>query len=186
MTFLRPDARVGHVASLVTQRLGPGVLLGRSELFGEDVLRTSRDRVLILLHLLRDDPDLHMSLLLDITATDHGPSEGDESAVRFSVLYRLRSPRLGYRATLEVPLEEGDPAVPSATGLFPAAEWLERELFEMYGVYPDGHPHLRPLLLYQQFAGHPLRRDYPGDKAQPLVPLRSSLSDPTIVGGEDA
>jgi NADH-quinone oxidoreductase subunit C len=185
MTFLRPEARVGHVASLVTQRLGPGVLLGRGEMFGEDLLRTSRDRLLLLLHLLRDDADLHMRLLLDVTALDEGPREDEADTApyaRFRVLYRLRSPRLGYRATVEVPLDEGDPVVASATGLFPSADWLERELWEMYGVYPDGHPHLRPLLLYEQLAGHPLRRDYPGDKSQPLVPLRSSLSEPVVIG----
>jgi len=182
MTFLRPDARVGHVAALVTQRLGEGVLEDKGELHGEARLVTSRERLLVLLQLLRDDADLDMRLLLDVTALDRGPAaEGDERP-RYTVLYRLRSPRLGYRASVEVPVDEQDATVPSTTGLFPAAEWYERELWEMFGVYPDGHPHLRPLLMYEQFAGHPLRRDYPGAKSQPLVPLRSGLREPIVVG----
>jgi len=195
MTAVRPDARVGHVRSVIIHRFGRGAIGEVSTLWGEDYLRTSRDRLLVLLQLLRDDADLEMRLLLDITAVDHGPAgesdDGDENGAaaatraRFSVLYRLRSPRLGYRATLEVPVDEADPAVPTTTGLFAAADWYERELWEMYGIYPDGHPHLRPLLMYEQFAGHPLRRDYPGAKAQPLVPLHIDVRDDDDSDGEE-
>jgi NADH:ubiquinone oxidoreductase subunit C len=204
VTSVRPEARAGHIVRLVAQRLGPGMLEGQDVEGGEDVAIVPRDRLLVLLHLLRDDPDADMRLLLDVTAVDHGPTppasdddderaeEGDERQAeperpRFEVLYRLRSPRLGYRALIVVPVPESDPSVPSATGLFPAAEWLERELWEMFGIYPDGHPYLRPLLLYSGFAGHPLRRDYPRHKAQPLVPLRSDLAEPEVVGepGDD-
>ena len=141
MTFVGPDSRTGHVVRLVAQRLGPGVLEASSTADGEDVLVSARERLLVLLHLLRDDPDADMRLLLDVTAVDHGrpaPRDGggDEHVdqperPRFDVLYRLRSPRLGYRALVIVPVTDIDPVVPSATELFPAAEWYERELWEM-------------------------------------------------------
>ena len=71
--------------------------------------------------------------------------------------------------------------MPSLTSLYPAAEAVERELYEMLGVYPDGHPQVRPLLLYAGFAGNPLRKDYRATKQQPLVAMLDDGPAPLIV-----
>jgi NADH:ubiquinone oxidoreductase subunit C len=197
MTVVVADARAGHLLRLAEDRLGRGILEGGEGQPGEDHLHVHPDRLLELLTFLRDDRDAQMRLLVDITAFDRGPpertddddgeqSEGESSDddaphVRYEVVYRLRSERLGYRAWVTVELGDDDPTIPTATELFPAADWYERELWDLFGIYADGHPHLRRLLTYEGFSGHPLRRDYPGTKAQPLVPLRSAGHTPDVV-----
>jgi len=177
----------GHLARLVRARLGPSALVEASARADGDELTVARARLLDVLRFLKADPDADIALLVDLTAIEHPqplPSETEStttsegastSAVllpppRFEVRYLLRSPRLHYRVHVVVRVEEDEP-IPSVTRLHPSAEWLERELFEMFGVYVDGHPHLRPLLLYPGFEGHPLRLGYRASKAQPLVPL---------------
>lgn len=187
MNVVGPEGRAGHVVELARARFGAGVLRRAEAHKGEDVIGVERDVLLELLAFFRDDADLALGHLLDLTCVDQyvpppegaegAPLEGAERAPlggdRFVVVYRLKSPRLGYRARVLVEVPEHDAVVPSVTGLFPAADWHERELWDLFGVYPDGHPHLRRLLLYEGFSGHPLRRDYPAAKAQPLVPLRA-------------
>ena len=159
----------GHVLRLVRARLGSGALLDATATAEGDVLVVQRARLLDVLAYLKADSDADVALLVDVTAVDREATEPE----RFEVRYLLRSPRLGYRVQVVVRVGGDDAMVPSIVGVHPGAEWLERELFEMFGIYVDGHPHLRPLLLYAGFEGHPLRRDYRAAKAQPLVPLLS-------------
>jgi len=70
-------------------------------------------------------------------------------------------------------LPEGEPIVASASALFASADWMEREAFDLYGIRFDGHPDLRRILLYDEFEGHPLRKDYPKEKRQPLLGPRN-------------
>jgi NADH-quinone oxidoreductase subunit C len=70
---------------------------------------------------------------------------------------------------IKVPLEEGDPKLPSVVSLWSGANWLEREAWDMYGIKFDGHPDLKRIYLYEEFEGHPLRKDYPKEKRQPLI-----------------
>jgi NADH-quinone oxidoreductase subunit C len=93
---------------------------------------------------------------------------GDEGA-RFQMVYELRSLPHGQRVRLKVELDEADPSVPTLSELWPAFNWLERETFDMYGIQFKGHPDLRRIYMYDEFVGHPLRKDYPKDKRQPLV-----------------
>lgn len=194
MSFVGPDARTGHVVRLARSRFG-GAALTRAEAHaGEDVIGAPRELLCELLSFLRDDRDLSLGLLLDVTCVDRLPvavpppddggsqADGPQPAKepRFLVVYRLKSPRLGYRARVVVEVRESDPVVPSVTSLFVAANWYERELWDLFGIYPDGHPHLRRVLLYPGFIGHPLQRDYPGDKGQPLVPSRA-MPEPAVV-----
>lgn len=156
----------GHLVRLVRNRLGAHVVESGTAHADGDRFVVARERLLELVAFLRRDKDGDLSLLVDITAVDRG----DAVEPRFEVHIQLRSARLGYRAHIVTHAAE-DATIPSLTSLFPAAEALERELYEMLGVYPDGHPQLRPLMLYAGFAGHPLRKDYRADKQQPLVAM---------------
>ena len=70
---------------------------------------------------------------------------------------------------LKVPVEQDDPVVPPPAALWPIANWLEREACDMFGVRFEGHPDLRRILMYEEFVGHPLRKDYPNERRQPLI-----------------
>ena len=104
---------------------------------------------------LRDDPQTQFINLVDICGVDY-----PERAERFEVVYNLLSIRQNLRIRLKVPTDESTP-VPSATGLFSSAGWLEREAWDMYGIYFSDHPDLRRLLTDYGFEGHPMRKDFP-------------------------
>ena len=110
----------------------------------------------------------HFDFLVDVTAVDYLGRD-----LRFEVVYHLRSMKSGSRLRIKVQaaqVEDGPPPeVPSMVSLWPTANWLEREVFDMFGVKFSGHPDLRRILLYEEFVGHPLRKDYPKEKRQPLI-----------------
>ena len=91
---------------------------------------------------------------------------------RFDVVYHLYSPRNNVRVRIKVPVTEAEPNVPTLTGLYGSARYIEREVHEMYGIVSLGNDDLRPILLYEGFEGHPLRKDYPIDMEQPIVAYR--------------
>jgi NADH-quinone oxidoreductase subunit C len=128
----------------------------RSEIaFGELTVTCLRDGVLDVLSFLRDDPECRFVSLIDLTAVDW-PARPD----RFDVVYHLLSLKQNLRVRVKF-ATDAETAAPSASGLFPAANWFEREVFDMYGVLFDGHPDLRRLLTDYGFDGHPLRKDFP-------------------------
>ena len=88
---------------------------------------------------------------------------------RFELVYHFYSSASSRRLRLKVPLTSADPEAPSLTSLWPGANWFEREVWDMFGITFTGHPNLRRLLLYEEFKGHPLRKDYPVRKRQPLI-----------------
>jgi len=88
---------------------------------------------------------------------------------RFEVVYHFYSRSKNHRLRVKVPLAAEDPAVPSLTGLWKSADWFEREVWDMFGIRFEGHPHLTRILMYEPFEGHPLRKDYPVNKRQPLI-----------------
>jgi len=106
-------------------------------------------------------------LLLDITAIDY-----PEREPRFDVVYHLYSSRHGKRIRLKTQVSETEPHIPTLTGLYGSANYIEREIHEMYGIKSTGNNDLRPILLYEGFVGHPLRKDYPIDMEQPIVAYR--------------
>lgn len=114
--------------------------------------------------------------LMDLTAVDYAGAVSLAKPARFEVVYALAA--LGSRAAgagpgprlrLKVAVTEEDPAVPTLTPLFASANWLERECWDLFGIRFAGHPDLRRLLLYDEFAGHPLRKDYALMHQQPRV-----------------
>lgn len=123
--------------------------------FGELTLNIVPGQVANVLRYLRDDPKSLFTCLIDICGVDY-----PERKQRFDVVYHLLSPQLNHRIRLKVETDETTP-VPSVTGIFPAANWYEREAFDLYGILFAGHPDLRRLLTDYGFQGHPLRKDFP-------------------------
>jgi NADH-quinone oxidoreductase subunit C len=130
--------------------------------------RVGREHIEDVLGFLRDDPELEFEMLTDLTAVDY---LGEQP--RFEVVYHLYSVAKNHRLRVKARVPEGDPVIASAASLYASANWMEREVFDLYGIRFDGHPDLRRILLYDQFEGHPLRKDYPKEKRQPLLGPRN-------------
>jgi len=159
---------------------GQAILVRLSERFGAGVVEThdrggdhtailTRESIGPALAFCRDEPGLAFDLLVDITAVDYVKFPGREDGPRFEVVYHLYSVPHNHRVRLKVRVEEDDAVVASATRLWPIANWLEREVWDMFGIRFDGHPDLRRLLMYEEFVGHPLRKDYLITRRQPLI-----------------
>ena len=133
----------------------PGVIQQRQIAWGELTLNVACEDVSRMLALLRDDPMCRFEVLIDICGVDWPAREK-----RFDVVYHLLSPRLNQRIRVKCETDEEAP-VPSAVELFPAANWFEREAYDMYGILFAGHPDLRRLLTDYGFQGFPLRKDFP-------------------------
>jgi len=134
--------------------LGPAVTGSRTS-FGELTLTVAPGEIVPVLTRLRDDPALLFEVLIDICAVDY-PGRAN----RFDVVYHLLSPRLNQRIRLKLETDEQTP-VASAVEVFRAADWFEREAFDMYGILFTGHPDLRRILTDYGFKGYPLRKDFP-------------------------
>jgi NADH-quinone oxidoreductase subunit C len=138
----------------VTTVLGDAVA-GGAVSFGDVSIDVSRDRIVEVLKQLRDDPKCRFEVLIDICGVDY-----PERAERFDVVYHLLSPRLNQRLRVKVATDETSP-VPSVNDVFPAANWYEREAYDLYGIRFTGHPDLRRILTDYGFQGYPLRKDFP-------------------------
>ena len=156
------------ILARLRERLGDRVR-ETQEFRGDYTAVIVRDAVADALALCRDDALLRFDLLVDVTAVDYLKFPGREDGPRFEVVYHLYSTEHNHRVRLKARVEEDDAWVPTATGLWPIANWLEREIWDMFGIRFDGHPDLRRLLLYEEFVGHPLRKDYPVNRRQPLI-----------------
>jgi NADH-quinone oxidoreductase subunit C len=117
-----------------------------------------------ILDFLKNDPRMQFDMLVDITAVDRLGSEP-----RFEVVYHLLSLPLNQRIRIKSKIPGSKPAVDSVATLWASANWLEREVWDMFGIEFAGHPDLKRILLYPEFEGHPLRKDYPIRKRQPLI-----------------
>lgn len=153
--------------SYLRARLG-GKILDSHAFRGDDTIVVAREELGETFRFLKEDPQLDLSFLTDITAVDY---LGKKSP-RFEVVYHLYSLKAGHRLRVKVPVPEEDPMVDSLAPLWKGANWLEREVWDMFGIRFRGHPDLRRVLLYEEFQGHPLRKDYPVNQRQPLVPER--------------
>ena len=121
----------------------------------ELTLLTTPENLLALLVFLRDDSRCAFINFIDVCGVDW-----PEREKRFDVVYHLLSPKKNLRVRIKVQVAE-DAMVPSATGVFPGADWFERETWDMYGIPFSGHPDLRRILTDYGFEGHPLRKDFP-------------------------
>jgi NADH-quinone oxidoreductase subunit C len=145
------------------EKFGAAVLETHSRQ-GDDTAIVPRERIVEISRFLKEDPELTYDMLVDITAVDYLPRQP-----RFEVVYHYLSLPNLYRVRLKVLVSEEDAEVPTLTELWGAANWLEREVWDMFGVRFKGHPSLRRILMWQEFQGHPLRKDYPIRKRQPLI-----------------
>ena len=151
----------------IQEKLGPRVL---NTLFarGDDVLILDRVGLRESFRFFREDSKLRLDLLSDITAVDYWQKQEP----RFEVVYQMVSLKGGRRLRVRVPVPEKDAAVESLTPLWKGANFLEREVWDLFGIRFIDHPDLRRVLLYEEFQGHPLRKDYPVNLCQPRVPER--------------
>jgi NADH-quinone oxidoreductase subunit C len=136
---------------------------------GDHTVVSERSAIADLLRFCRDDEALAFDMLMDLTAVDYLKYPGREDGPRFEVVYHLYSLRHNHRLRVKVRVEEDDAVVPTAVPLWPIANWFEREVWDMFGIRFQGHPDLRRLLMYEEFVGHPLRKDYPVNRRQPLI-----------------
>jgi NADH-quinone oxidoreductase subunit C len=149
-------------------------------IFGDRILETSSklgdDEAIVaakdwadVARALRDEPDLAFDHFIDITAVDYPLREPD--LPRFDLVLFARSMKHNHRVKLKTRVGEGE-SVRTLFELWPGTSWGEREIFDMFGIRFEGHPDPRRILLYEEFVGHPLRKDYPIAQTQPLIPYR--------------
>ncbi|HVR02483.1 MAG TPA: NADH-quinone oxidoreductase subunit C [Polyangia bacterium] len=141
-----------------------GELLETGTQHGDEWARVRRDAWVAVATFLRDDPATKMDMFIDLTAVDRFSTEP-----RFDVVVHLYSVSRKQRVRLYGGVPEDDPTLETLVGVWAGANWFEREAYDLYGVRFKGHPDLRRILMYPEFVGHPLRKDYPKEKRQPLV-----------------
>nr|WP_321456889.1 NADH-quinone oxidoreductase subunit C [uncultured Cohaesibacter sp.] len=123
--------------------------------FGELTINAKRAEIVEVVRVLRDDPRLKFVSFIDLTAVDY-----PEREERFDVVYHLLSPKQNARVRIKISTDETT-QVDSICGVYPGANWFEREAYDMYGILFSDHPDLRRLLTDYGFDGHPLRKDFP-------------------------
>ena len=136
------------------------------------VLRVVSGKLQDLARFLRDDPDLQFGQLVLVTGVHWPGRESD-----FEVIYQLRSLARGLELELKVLLKGPDPEVPTLCGVWPGADWLERETYDLVGIRFAGHPDLRRILMAEGTLGHPLRKDHP--RRAPKFSMRRSEHEGT-------
>jgi NADH-quinone oxidoreductase subunit C len=148
------EAPLNKLAAYLAKRLGP-TLKGSGVALGELTIEAERDTIQEVIAFLRDDPLCRFGCLIDICGADY-----PEREERFDVVYHLLSPWLNHRIRVRLKTDAASP-VPSIVSLFPAANWFEREAYDLYGILFAGHPDLRRILTDYGFQGYPLRKDFP-------------------------
>jgi NADH-quinone oxidoreductase subunit C len=170
------------VAQIVLDQLAAkftgGEILESGTSHGDEWARIRRDAWLAVGEFLRDDAATKMEMFIDLTCVDRlGMHGGNPDAPRFDVVLHLYSVVHKHRVRLYCGVTEDDASVDTLCGLWPGANWFEREAYDLYGVRFKGHPDLRRILMYPEFVGHPLRKDYPKEKRQPLVRRNPATRD---------
>jgi len=134
----------------------PGRVTRLEDLRGDDAFSVERDALKEFVRRLKEDPDLRFDFLVVVTAVDNYLAEP-----RFEVTYRLRSLEKNVDLRINAPVPGEEPEIDTISDLYPAADWMEREVWDMFGIRFRGHPNLERILMWEGFEGHPLRKDYP-------------------------
>jgi NADH-quinone oxidoreductase subunit C len=196
---IQPEVELSPMMRRVTEILGSRII-GHRSFRGEDRIQVAREHIVEVGQILRDDAELAFDLLLDVTAIDYLGQPDDFERIpnildqeqpvlrrrpasrhelvlpprgphpRFAVVYHLTSTTRLHRLRIKCRVPEDDPTIASLTPIWPGANWLERETYDLYGIQFIGHPDLRRIYLNEEFVGHPLRKDYGKWDEQPIQP----------------
>lgn len=159
-----------RVLEVIKQKFGAGVLQTHSQ-FGDDTAIVDPGSWKAICAFLRNDPQMDFDMFVDLCGVDY-PTR----TPRVEVVLHLYSIARRHRVRLKTAVGDEDMEgceVDSITEIWPGADWFEREAYDLVGVRFKGHPDLRRILMYPEFEGHPLLKDYPADRTQPLVPYRT-------------
>ncbi len=148
------DAMLNDLGETIQKAL-PGAVTGFAVAREELTVAVQADRIVEVLLYLRDDAAMRFVNFIDLCGVDYPGREK-----RFDVVWHLLSPKYNRRVRVKVQTDETTP-VPSTADVFPAANWFEREAYDLYGILFSGHPDLRRILTDYGFEGHPLRKDFP-------------------------
>ncbi len=144
----------------------PEKIVEISTQFNDEIVSIEKDALLAIAQYLKNQPRDY-SMLLDLTCVDY---QGE--SMRFEMVYHFFSLSNNHRLRVKARIAYKDLSIDSLTSIWKNANWLEREVYDMFGVQFKGHPDLRRLFMYDEFEGHPLRKDYPLRKRQPIIKLR--------------
>ena len=189
-----PDNR--SLSELLSAKF-PTAVVGSHNFRGDATVTIRPEFLLGVARFIKEDSAFQMNFLMDLTAVDYltfgqGPARasynntgipvrpnpqipdeapwpGQAAPARFEVVYHFFSLPMKQRFRVKVPVQEAAPELDSLTLLWETANWFEREVWDMFGIRFRGHPNLKRLLMYKEFTGHPLRKDYPVNKRQPLI-----------------
>jgi len=153
------------IKEILIEKFKEKVLSVKTDL-GDAVVQVEKDAVEEVLEFLKKKPQDY-SMLLDLTCVDYTGKKP-----RFEIVYHVFSLSKNHRLRIKCGVSEKDPEIDSVSGLWRNANWLEREVYDMFGIRFKGHPDLRRLFMYDGFEGYPLRKDYPLRKRQPKIKLR--------------
>lgn len=185
-----------ELITLVSERFADAVT-GSHDYRGDATITVRPESLVEVASALKDTPELAMNFLMDLTAVDYSafgdrgspaffassgvsvrptnmipdedPWPGPEEDKRYTLVCHFYSTTHKHRLRLVVALDEDEPEVDTLSELWPAANWLEREVWDMFGIRFKGHPDLKRILMYEEFEGHPLRKDYKVNERQPLI-----------------
>jgi len=143
----------------------PDLVISSHDQCGDQTVVIAKEGIVTLAKFLKYDPELDFNVLMDLTAVDCIHLKWTP---RFEVVYHFYSLTKNHRLRVKVPVEAVD-EVESIIELWPVANWFEREVWDMFGIKFKNHPNLKRILMYEEFVGHPLRKDYPYNKRQPLI-----------------
>lgn len=181
----------------LVQHSFPAAVVSSHSYRGDETIVLRGESLLEVARFLKEDPALRMNFLMDLTAVDYStfgqrptpaffassgvtvspssqipdedPWPGPPAQARFAVVYHFYSLQHKHRLRLVVSVEDAEAGLNSLTPLWAGADWLEREVWDMFGIRFQGHPDLKRILMYEEFEGHPLRKDYPVNRRQPLI-----------------
>jgi NADH-quinone oxidoreductase subunit C len=157
---------MAELRDLVKRKFGAAVLSTHAD-FGDQTVTVAGGSLLEVMRWLKEEPGMAFNFMMDLTAVDYLGKR--PRGQRFEVVYHLYSLKHRHRIRVKAPVSQDDPSIDSLVSVWIGCDWFEREAWDMYGIVFKGHPNLKRILLYEEFVGHPLRKEYPIKKRQPLI-----------------
>jgi NADH-quinone oxidoreductase subunit C len=155
-----------NLGELIKQKF-PNLVIDATFSHGDPTIIVKKDSIKALGTALKNDPEFQFNMLMDLFAVDY--LHWEEKEFRFEVVYNLYSLTKKRRLFIKALVNENDCTMDSVTSVWPAADWFERETWDMMGISFKGHPNLKRILMYEEFKGHALRKDYRYNQRQPLI-----------------